>query len=519
MPERSLARGQAPARGPGREGPAAIGSSERDARAARARGSRRTAGRAVPALACLMLAALIPGGRASAGERIVGGSPIQIQSAPWSVFVSDQTPAGPFVCSGSIVDAAHVLTAAHCVHDGSGALAQASQLTVEAGVSNSAAPLATDLEQRRTVSSFTVHPGYVWSEQVQPDDVAVLTLAGPLDLSGPAAKAVALPAPNSPFPAGAAVAVAGFGVEAPGAQENGSLEWMTATVDAQGSCGGVIASGVIAADAVTLCASSPTAATCNGDSGAGLVTTASPPTLVGVVSGGPTGCVVGTETVYTYLGAAEISAFVQGDEQPPTAPRQDSDTSVDLDWDRPLVVGATLTCSSADWANGPVSLRYAFVTGSGQVLQTGTRTTYTLRPSDLGATVTCAVAASNAGGTAVGITTPTPAVKPAPQLTIIGVSHGTAARGRDVTLSVALRAPRGLHGRFGVCVRPPARVGGPVCSSLADQLGDGSETDFDLSFWVKPTAPLGTSELTLRAFAGVASAQSTVPLKVNAASR
>jgi hypothetical protein len=500
MPERSPPREQARAGESCREAPAAIESSGLDARAASARGSRRVvaARRAAPALACLILAAVMPGARASAGERIVGGSPIQIQSAPWSVFVSDQTPAGLFVCSGSIVDAAHVLTAAHCVHDASGALAQASQLTIEAGVSNSAEPLATDLEQKRTVSSFTVHPGYVWSEQVEPDDVAVLALASPLDLSGPAAKAVALPAPNAPFPTGASVAVAGFGVEAPGAQENGSLEWMTATVDAQGSCGGVIASGVIAADAVTLCASSPTSATCNGDSGAGLVTTGSPPTLVGV---------------------AEISAFVQGDQQPPTAPRQDSDTSVDLDWDRPLVVGATLTCASANWANGPVALRYTFVTGSGQVLQTGARTTYTLRAADLGATVSCAVDASNEGGTAVGITTPSPAVKPVPQLTIVGVSHGTAARGRDVTLAVTLRAPRGLHGRFGVCIRPPARVGGPVCSSRADQLGDGSETDFVLSFWVKPTAPLGTSELALHAFAGVGGAQSTVPLRVTPAGR
>ena len=42
------------------------------------------------------------------------------------------------------------------------------------------------------MSSFRVHPGYVWSSRSSTDDIAVLALPEPLDLSGPAAQALPL---------------------------------------------------------------------------------------------------------------------------------------------------------------------------------------------------------------------------------------------------------------------------------------------------------------------------------------
>lgn len=410
-------------------------------------------------LAGAALAALASGGVASGAERVVGGSPIQVQAAPWAVVVQDQTATTRYLCSGSIVDASHIVTAAHCVFDDSGTIAQPSQLTVEAGVSNFSAPLPTDLEQQRTVSSFRVGPGYVWSSQLVPDDVAVLALSSPLDLSGPAAQAVALPAPTAPFPAGALVGLAGFGDQTSGVFATGPLESMTATVDAQGSCGSTTNGGVLADDAIRLCASSPSSATCNGDSGAGLVTTGANPTLVGVVSGGPPGCVLGSQTVYTYVGAPEILSFVQGDEQPPTAPSVDASTFVDLTWEQqPLVVGDTLSCSSGDWAGGQVSLSYSFVTGSGQVLQTGARATYTLRPADVGATVSCRVAATNAGGTAVDQTAATPVIKPAAKVKTAKAGPA-ASGGSDATLASSsgrhADIERGARGLRRTPRRPP----------------------------------------------------------------
>ncbi len=121
---------------------------------------------------------------ASGASRVVGGTAIEVQQAPWTVFVQYQVGNIRYLCTGSIVDASHILTAAHCVFDDSGQFATPSQVTVRAGVSNFSSPLSTDLEQDRPVSLIRVHPGYVCSGNPAPDDVAVLALASPLDLSG-----------------------------------------------------------------------------------------------------------------------------------------------------------------------------------------------------------------------------------------------------------------------------------------------------------------------------------------------
>lgn len=478
--------------------------------------SRRTIARRLAlTLAAAGGAASLLAGSGIAAERIVGGTPIQIQSAPWAVFVQNATSSAYFDCSGSVLDSLHVLTAAHCVYDDAGNLAQPSQLSVTAGVSNEATPLSTDLEQDRMVSSFTVHPGYSYNAtDPGPDDVAVIALASPLDLSGPAVKAVALPSPAAPFPSGAAVIDAGFGEETSGEQPSGQLNSLAGTIDPQGLCGN---GDTIDDNAVRFCASSPTSATCHGDSGSGLVTTGSSPTLVGVLSAGPPGCTAGSHSTYTYVAAPEIFDYIQGNQQPPAAPREDETTFVNLNWDRPLVVGTLLTCSAGDWVGAPVSVTYSFVNGAGQVLQSGTRATYTLRASDLGATISCEGAATDAGGTDVVETTPTTPVKPAPQVGFSSLTPETVVRGKSALLVVRLKVPLGLQGTFSVCLKPTARVGGQVCRSLAKQQGGLGAGVFELRLWIKPSAPLGLTTIAISAVAGVSRTQARVPLRVTAA--
>jgi hypothetical protein len=358
---------------------------------------------------------MVASAAASGAGGVVGGRPVSVDAAPWAVYVRDESAAGVLACSGSVIGASEILTAAHCLYDESGRLAPPSDLSVLAGVSNVSAPVATDAEQAREVRSVRIHPGYSWASRIGPDDVAVLTLSTPLELGGPDVRAIALPSGGEVFPAGKAVALAGFGEERPGEPESGQLEWMTAMVDPQGSCGTTVGEEtVLADDAIRLCAASPSSVPCEGDSGAGLLSGGSTPILLGVLSGGPAVCAAGDHSVFAYLGAPEILGFIRGEARPPTAPRQTPETTASISWAAPLAVGSTLRCASRGWADGPVRLRYALVTGRGRTLQAGSRASFTLSAAVVGESLFCQVSATNAGGTAVARTAPTPPVGPRP---------------------------------------------------------------------------------------------------------
>jgi trypsin len=461
-------------------------------------------------------AALLAGSPAGvAATKIVGGSPIRIQSAPWTVFIRQTVSGGSLVCTGSIVDALHVVTAGHCVYDNTGALASITSIAVRAGISNYNTPQPGDAEQDRGVSSLRVHPGYSGPGSVKPDDIAVLALSAPLDLSGPTVQAVALPAANAPFPAGAAVAIAGYGRETSSSPPDGSLNSLTAAVDQQGSCGGDANAVVPDADAVALCAIPSAGTACTGDSGAGLVTTTGTPTLVGVVSAGPTGCGGGNAVILTYVGAPEILQFVQGNDQPPVAPRKTPATFVNLSWRGPLRVGNTLTCASGGWDGSP-TLGFAFVSAKDKtLLQSGPNATYALQPAAVGDTVFCTALAANAGGTAVLSTTTTPAVQPAPALAINPVAPVAAVRGRTVSVRIILEAAAGLSGKFGVCITPLLQVAGRACASQTVAPGSLGAFPFTVRLRIKPTAPVGTSRLSITGVAGPSTGTRTALVRVS----
>jgi secreted trypsin-like serine protease len=360
-----------------------------------------------------LLAGAVSVGRALPAVRVVGGSTIEIQSAPWTVFIVDGAGSTQYVCTGSVIDASHILTAAHCLYDPAGTLTQASSVSVKAGVSNFWTPISTDAEQDRSVSSFRVHPGYVSSETVVPDDVAVLTLVGPLDLSGPAVKAVALQSSTAPFPAGAAVMIAGFGQQDPSADPSGELKSMTGTAEPQGECGQGKGAAFTEWNAIFLCATAPSSSTCHGDSGAGMVTVGATPVLVAVVGYGVQACTPGSQNIYAYVGAAEVSQFIQGNDNPPTAPRPLVVNSWRLTWKPPLAVGNTITCSAGRWP-GPVRVVYTFLNETnGHVLQTGPRATYVLPRKVVGTAIVCDAAVTNSGGTTLVTTSTHSKVRPA----------------------------------------------------------------------------------------------------------
>ena len=326
---------------------------------------------------------------------------------------------------------------------------------MKAGTTNGLSAAATGREQDSVVSSVRVHPGYRFDASLRTaaDDVAVLTLGSPLDLSGPSVNAVSLPAPGRAFPADEEFEFAGFGAKAPGAKSDGVLSSARGTFNEQGVCVNGLNPLIKEANAIVICGVSPGSGTCEADSGGGLVSPGSH-TLVGILVGGE--CAARGVIQSAYVGAPEILRFVRGEDDPPAAPRVKPTTFVRLSG-----VGSTLTCSSGGWTGSP-RLTYAFVsTTDGRVLQRGASTTFrlTARPAGL---VSCRVTATTAGGTATlssGAAATTVVALVPPIAPVAGHPGGT------VTIRVGLRlettAP--VSGRFGLCVEPTDAVVGRAC--------------------------------------------------------
>jgi hypothetical protein len=270
-----------------------------------------------------------------------------------------------------------------------------SALTVQAGSSDGRTLPASGTEQDRDVTRIRIHPGFVWTLAGSADDVAVLELSEPLDLTGPAVRSVATaqdvqPAVRSPF------RFAGFGLTRPGGRLDLTLHAMTGSV---GRCGNPAA-------AVCFCATSPSGAVCAGDSGGGLVSTTTTPILLGIATAAS--CLPGTIGWFANAGAPEIARFIEGDDDPPMAPREVESPSL-RPAGRPRV-RERLGCLPGRWSGSP-TFAYSFVDERGRVLQTSRSSWYRVRPADASHRIACRVAAANAGGTGTGETRSTPVVR------------------------------------------------------------------------------------------------------------
>ncbi len=275
-----------------------------------------------------------------AQESIVGGAGASISSFPFQVALYDPaagSPAAGFFCGGVIVDATHVITAAHCLAGtGHGRGSASGEVEVLAG--------STRLDQpdpgsvRDPAATVTVDPGY---NPVSNDyDIGVVTLARPL-WSGSTAPSVNGVSAIAPLPIDAAAAagdgepnampatiatVSGWGDMSPAPSGAPSypadLHAVSVPLVEEALCEEEYASIEQAITPSMICAGSfrPRADSCYGDSGGPLVvdrdSPARPPedyVLVGLVDFG-NGCAQpGFAGVYTRIADPAIVHFLASD--------------------------------------------------------------------------------------------------------------------------------------------------------------------------------------------------------------
>ena len=292
----------------------------------------RTALRALLPVLVLLLALPSAASAARIQGSVVGGTPAALEDWPFiaALVVSGQPADRGQFCGGSVADASHVITAAHCIEGESAA-------SVEVVVGRSR--LAEPGGERVPVESIAVHPTY--DGEGSNHDIAILRLKQPLGAPVPIAPAG--PGDAGLATAGQPVRVAGWGLVSQEPNEVPSvLQQAPLTVVGPNRCRK--AYGTDFDTALMICAGTPDVGppdSCNGDSGGPLVADGPlGPRLVGVVSYGSDVC-GDPQAPGAYTRVSAESAFVA--DQLGGAPPPPLDASPQLD---PHVEIGRIWCSS-----------------------------------------------------------------------------------------------------------------------------------------------------------------------------
>lgn len=351
------------------------------------------------AAAGITVLASTPAFAISGGEEVPDPS-----AAPWMVTLAVKGD-GPLIkramCGGTLISPTRVLTAGHCVD-------RADPTVVEVNIG--ASVLSGKSGQVAHVRGIAVHPRYrSIPSPVDPDDTSKSALANDaaiIELSKPVKSVRALPVAHHAPAVGDTVTVLGHGLTEPQSKQNPApladvLRRAKMKVIDQHSCNTQLAGVVNGTSA--LCAKSPHATVCPGDSGGPLLSMGPHgPQVVGIVSfaGEVTGKECG-EGAYpgAFADAAQLREWIN-QPRPVLAPMPSGRPKITGDHKK----GGTLTCEVPRWlGKSPDSVEYTWYKMTDDVFipvskPEGSSRQLKLNPDLAKTSLQCAVAAKSAGG-------------------------------------------------------------------------------------------------------------------------
>jgi Trypsin len=326
-------------------------------------------------------------------------------TVPWQVALVHRGATSLFdgqFCGGTIRDATHIITAAHCVAPDS----TPGEIQVVAGITDLGAPTANT--EIRNVAAISNIPRYQSAETG--GDAALLTLATPLT-GNPVVGSLAV-ATQGADDTGDAALISGWGDMDPGADDVFPTKLQAAYVQLlpDSACSKY---GSDYQPATMLCAGRTNTTgsivdTCQGDSGGplshysgdGSLSDLKFDTLVGIVSWG-NGCAQpGFPGIYTYVAGAEINRFVRTANPIPRPVNVGAPSVAGT-----LRVGSTIACNPGTWSGAPgfryLWLRIPLVGGrpdANRAAVAGTARALRLTAADQGRVMACLVRGVNGGG-------------------------------------------------------------------------------------------------------------------------